>query len=80
MFGAKIGGATHINEIESHAHLTYYHGHTFQLVVGKSIKPIKIIRGTPDADFELSKLQTLSKKERSSNRLREETAPARNFQ
>ena len=27
MIGAKAGAATHINEIESHAHLTHCHGH-----------------------------------------------------
>ena len=65
MVGAKTGVATHINEIESHAHLTHYHGHALQLVVGETIKAIKIIRGTLDAAFELNKLQILSKKARS---------------
>ena len=37
MIGAKTGVATHINEIESHAHLTHYHGHALQLVVGETI-------------------------------------------
>ena len=61
MFGAKTGVATHINEIESHAHLTHYHGHALQLVVGKTIKAIKIMIGTLDVAFELNKLQILSK-------------------
>ena len=65
MFGAKTGAEKNINEIESHAHLTHYHGHALQLVVGETIKAIKIIRGTLDAAFELNKLQILSKKARS---------------
>ena len=65
MFGAKTGAETPINEIELHAHLTHYHGHALQLVVGEIIKAIKIIRGTLDAAFELNKLQILSKKARS---------------
>ena len=65
MVGAKTGVATLINEIESHAHLTHYHGHALQLVVGETIKAIKIMRGTLDAVFELNKLQILSKKTRS---------------
>ena len=61
MVGTKTGVATHVmNEIESHAHLTHYHGHTL-----KTIKAIKIIRGTLDAAFELNALQILSKKARS---------------
>ena len=65
MDGAKTGVATHINGIESHAHLTHYHGHALQLVVGETIKAIKIMRGTLDAVFELNKLQILSRKTRS---------------
>ena len=65
MVGAKTGVATHINEIESHAHLTHYHGHALRLVVDETIKAIKIMRGTVDAALELNKLQTLSKKARS---------------
>ena len=65
MVGAKTGVATHINEIESHAHLTHYHGHALQLVVGETIKAIKIMRDTLYAAFELNKLQILSKKARS---------------
>ena len=62
MVGAKTGVATHINEMESHAHLTHYHGHALQLVVGETIKAIKIMRGTLDAAIELNKLQILSKR------------------
>ena len=65
MFGAKTGVETHTNETESHAHLTHYHGHYLQLVIGETIKAIKIIRGTLDAAFELNKLQIPSKKARS---------------
>ena len=65
MIGAKTGVATHINEIESHAHLTHYLGHALQLVVGETIKEIKIMRSTLDTAFELNKLQILSKKARS---------------
>ena len=65
MVGAKTGVTTHINEIESHAHLTHYHGHALQLVVSETIKPIKIMRGALDAAFELNKLKILSKKARS---------------
>ena len=65
MVGAKTGVAKLINEIESHAHLTHYHDHALQLVVGETIKAIKIMRGTLDAVFEFNKLQILSKKTRS---------------
>ena len=64
MVGAKTGVASHINEIESHAHLTHCHGTALQLVVGESIKAIKIMTGTLDAAFELNKLQILFKKAR----------------
>ena len=60
MVGAKIGVAIRINEIESHAHLTHYHGHALE-----TIKAIKIVRGTLDAAFGLNTLQILSKKVRS---------------
>ena len=40
------GAATRMNEIESHAHLTHYHGHALE-----TIKAMKIIRGTFDAAF-----------------------------
>ena len=65
MVVAKTGVATHINEIESHVHLTHYPGHALQLVVGETIKAIKIIRGSLDAAFELNKLRIFSKKARS---------------
>ena len=35
MVGAKTGVATHINEIESHAHLTHYHGHALRVQTQK---------------------------------------------
>ena len=60
MVGAKTEVATPINEIESHAHVTHYHGNAFE-----TIKAIKIIRDTLDAAFELITLQILSKKARS---------------
>ena len=60
MVGAKTGVATRINEIESHARLTQFHGHAL-----KTIKAMKIMRGTLDVAFELNTLQILSKKERS---------------
>ena len=60
MVGVKTRVATRINEIESHTHLTHYHGHALE-----TIKAIKIIRGTLDAAFELNTFQTLSKKARS---------------
>ena len=55
MVGAKTGMATHLNEIESHAHLTHCNGHTLQL--SETIKAVKITRGTPDGAFELNKLK-----------------------
>ena len=65
MFGAKTRVATHINEIESNAHLSHCHGHSLHLVVGETIKAIKIIRDTLEAPFELNELQLLSKKAKS---------------
>ena len=62
MVGAKTGVAPDANEIESHAHLTHYHGHALQLVVTETIKAIKITRDTLDGAFELNTLQILSKK------------------
>ena len=56
MVGDKTGVTTHINEIESHVHLTHCHGRALQLAVGKIIKAIKVTRGTLDAAFELNKL------------------------
>ena len=51
MVGNKTGVATPINEIESYTHLTHYHGNNLE-----TIKVIKLIRGTPDAAFELNTL------------------------
>ena len=51
MVGTVTGVAKHINEIESHAHLTHCHGYTLQLAVGETIKTIKIMRGTLDVPF-----------------------------
>ena len=42
--------------MESHAHLTYCHGHALQLAVSDTIRWIKILRGTLDAAFGLNKL------------------------
>ena len=56
MVGAITGVATLINEIESHAHFTHCHGYTLQLAVGKTIKAIKIMRGTLDVASLLNKL------------------------
>ena len=60
MVDTKTGAATRMNETESHAHLTHYHGHALE-----TIKAIKIIRDTLDTTFELNTLQILSKKTRS---------------
>ena len=60
MVDAKTGVATGINDIESHAHLTYYYGHALE-----TIKAIEIMSGTLDASFELDTFQILSKKARS---------------
>ena len=60
MVCVKTGVAGRMNEIESQAHLTHYHGHAIE-----TIKAIKIIRGTLDASFKLNTLQILSKKARS---------------
>ena len=51
MVSDKTGVTIRINEFESHAHLTHYHGHALE-----TIKAIKIIRGTLDAAFELNTL------------------------
>ena len=56
MVGAITGIATHINEIETHAHLTHCHGYTLQLAVGETIKAIKIMRGTLDVVFLLNEV------------------------
>ena len=60
MVGAKTGVAIHINEIESHAHLTHCHGHTLHLAVGETIKSIEMMRGTLDAAFALNRLTKYS--------------------
>ena len=59
MVGAKTRVATPINKVESHAHLTHYHGNALE-----TIKAIKIIKDTLDAAFELNTLQIRSKKAR----------------
>ena len=56
MVGAKTRVAASINEIESLAHFTHYHGHALQYVVDETIKAIKIMRGSLDPAFELNKL------------------------
>ena len=56
MVGAMTGVAKHINEIESHVHLTHRHGHVLQLAVSDTIKATKILRGTLNAAFVLNKL------------------------
>ena len=60
MVGAKTEVATHINEIEPHAHLTNCHGHTLQLAVGETITAKEIMKDTIDAAFELNKLTKYS--------------------
>ena len=57
MVSAKTGEAARINERESLAHLTHYHG-----LVLETIKTMKIMRGTLDATFELNKFQIHAKK------------------
>ena len=57
MVGAKTKAVTHVNEIESNAHLTHYHGHTIE-----TIKAVKIMRSTLHAAFKLNTLPILSKK------------------
>ena len=68
MVGTKTEVATPINEIETHVHLTCYHGNVLE-----TIESIKIIRDNLDAAFELNTLQILSKEGRSFHRLREDT-------
>ena len=51
MVGAITGVPTHMNEIESHAHLTHCHSYTLQLAVGETIKAIKLVRGILDVAF-----------------------------
>ena len=40
MVDANTGVGTRINKIESHAHLTHYHGHVLE-----TIKAVQIMRG-----------------------------------
>ena len=51
MVGTKTGVPTRINEIESHAHLTHYHGRALE-----TIKAINIMRDILNAAFELNTL------------------------
>lgn len=51
MVGAKTEVVAHINKIESHAHCTHCHGLALPLVVGETIKAIKLVRGTLDVAF-----------------------------
>ena len=52
--------ATHINEIESLAHLTHCHSHALQIAVGETIQAIKIMKNSLSAVFELNKLMIFS--------------------
>ena len=54
MVGAKTEVVAHINKIESHAHCTHCHGLALPLVVGETIKAIKIMRGILEAAFKLN--------------------------
>ena len=56
MVGAKTEVVAHINKIESHAHCTHCHGLALPLVVGETIKAIKIMRGILEAAFKLNRL------------------------
>ena len=56
MAGAKIEVVAHINKIESHALCTNCHGLALPLVVGETIKAIKIMRGILEAAFKLNRL------------------------
>ena len=56
MVATITGVATHINETESHDHLTHCHGYTLQLAVGYTIEAIKIMTATLDVAFLLDKL------------------------
>ena len=70
MVGVKTGAATRMNEIESQAHLTHYHGHALE-----TIKAIKIIRGTLDAAFKLIHFKYSLNRQEASHRLKEDIAP-----
>ena len=56
MVGAKTEVVAHINKIESDAHCTHCHGLALPLVVGETIKAIKIMRGILEAAFKLNRL------------------------
>ena len=56
MVGAKTEVVAHINKIESHAHCTHCHGLALPLVIGETIKAIKIMRGILEAAFKLNRL------------------------
>ena len=56
MVGAKTEVVAHINKLESHAHCTHCHGLALPLVVGETIKAIKIMRGILEAAFKLNRL------------------------
>ena len=56
MVGAKTEVVAHINKIESHTHCTHCHGLALPLVVGETIKAIKIMRGILEAAFKLNRL------------------------
>ena len=58
MVDAKTGVATRIDDIESYAHMTHYHGHATE-----TIKAVKTMISTLNAAFELNTLSILSKKE-----------------
>ena len=70
MVRANTRVATRINEIESHAHLTHYHGHALE-----TIKAIKIMRGALDAALSWIHFKYSLKSQEASNRLKEDTAP-----
>ena len=70
MVPANTRVATRINKIESHAHLTHYHGHALE-----TIKAIKIMRGALDAALSWIHFKYSLKSQEASNRLKEDTAP-----
>ena len=75
MVGVKTGVTTYINEIESHVRLTHYYGHALQLVVGETIKAIKIMKGALDALLNCISFKFSLKRQEAANRLREDTSP-----
>ena len=56
MVGAKTEVVAYISKIESHAHCSHCHGLALPLVVGETIKAIKIMRGILEAAFKLNRL------------------------